>query len=142
MEGLIVQQGRVARMTYCLGYSDGLDVPEGEVWARLKGRRGLFSLFINTGVVLEAVAYLQRSCILTGYCRRRLEALQNDAKNVRIDAALCLLRMAMKWRREQEDVIVIETAQKYIALIAQLTLAINDFSPELLQRYLYYLSKS
>lgn len=139
----IVQPGvRLSQLSYDSIFSSGMECPIDEVCERIDGPRGVWAIFKNAGIFLEAMTYVETH----GESNRRLQQtigqLREEARRLRFIALLVFLRCLVTSRHKGVSLAVGETARAYTALVSQLSLAINDHCPELMIHYRFFVVQS
>ena len=143
-EGILARivryEGRLSQLSYGSIFSSGLACPTDEVWDRIDGRQGIWAIFINAGVLLEAMSYLERFGNRTPQFQQTMEELREQGRRVRVSAMIVLLRSLMPLR--QGPAAISDIALIYTCLVAGLSLAISDHCPELLIKYRFFIKQS
>src|ERR1700761_1109406 len=142
LAGIVQSGGRLSQLSYGSIFSSGLDCRIDEVWERIDGTRGLWAIFRNAGVFLEAINYMESFCDPDPRFRRAMDELRQEIRRLRSAVLMVLLRCLLVSRRGTVFLTVGETARTYTALVAQLSLAINDNCPELLIPYRFFIMQS
>jgi len=141
LEGMADFQGRLASVGFGI-FSEGIECLDQELWDRIAGRRGLLTIFNNCAVLLEAVSHLRATLGNGKCCESRLSEVHEAGKRLRLMAMLCLFRTVVLGLSANEGQMVVGVVRGYQALSAHLALAINDFAPDLLPRYRYFVNRS
>jgi hypothetical protein len=131
----------LAALSYGCVFSEGIECSSADLWASIGGIEGLFWIYRNTGVLLCAIDYLESSCPQSPAVSSVMEALRRDAADVRMVAAITVVRQSMRRILGDSHVLLQETAGSYFSFIARLGLAIHDYRPELLDDYVFPMSK-
>ena len=142
MEGIARNDGDLSQLSYGSIFSDGLDCPTDEVWSRINGRRGLWAIYRNAGVILEAVEYLQSISVDIPSFQRTLQQLREEGKRLRIALLAAYLTHLLTFPMKRSSPPVGRVVKAYLALIAGMSLAVSDYAPDLLIQYRYFVSQS
>lgn len=142
LAGLSKSGGCLLQLSYGSIFSAGLECPIAEVWDMIDGTRGLWAIFRNTGVLLEALNYMEGDCKTNPRFLQLIAQLRENARRVRISAAVGLSKCLLAPPKLRPVLTAGEIAAGYIALVAEISLAISDNSPELLIEYRYSMTQS
>jgi len=142
LAGLSQSGGSLSQLSYGSIFSAGLDCPVAEVWDKIDGTRGLWAIFRNAGVLLEALNYMESDCETSPSFLQLIGHIRENGRRVRIAAAVGLLKSLLSTPRQRPVLTAGEIAAVYIALVAEMSLAISDNCPELLIEYRYSITQS
>ena len=140
MEGIRNPDYCLSGLSYGGCFSDGLDCAFDQIWTRIGGRGGIWILYRNTDVLLEAIAFLIRRDVIDE-AGRKLIRLQSHGKNVKVHLGLCLVK-SFVWPARQLNPSLATATALYISLISHLALAINDHDPGLLKQYEFHVNRA
>jgi len=142
LAGIAQLDGCLSQLSHGSIFSGGLDCPVDEVWDRIGGKRGIWAIFRNAGVLLEAMNYMEKIGEPNPRLLRTIGQLRKEGRHVRIVASVAFLKCLLTFPGRSACFAAGETASEYIALVAQTSLAISDNCPELLIQYRYFITQS
>jgi hypothetical protein len=142
MENFVHNDCRSALLSYRLTVSADIACPDSEIWSQVGGVHGFWTMYLNTEVLLDAVEYTLKTC---GQNRPMAETLQRIREEI-LDARRMILVMLLKCfltaLRRPALPSISATARAYIASVAHLGLALNDFRPDLLRPFRFYIART
>ena len=115
----------------CL-FSEGVDTDVIDLKAAIGGNRGLWRIFCNTGILMDALDHIEtfsKSNVQFGVC---IERLNTEGREVRVSTMMCIVGSGIWAKRE----VVLLALERYLAFVAHTSMAIQDFHPQLLSDYL------
>jgi hypothetical protein len=83
---------RCKGLNYPLRLDQGVGVIWGEKWRSVQGANGLWSMYVNAGIMLDTANFLAQNC--EGIDRGLLESLRSDATQVRAYVLIALSKYA------------------------------------------------
>ena len=141
MRRIVPGHNHLAALSYGCVFSEGIECSSTDLWTNIGGLEGLLWIYRNTGVLLNAIDYIELSCPPSAVISSAMEALRRDAANVRIVALVTLVRQSVRYVLGDSHTLLKETAGSYFSFISHLGLAIHDYRPELLADFAFPMSQ-
>jgi len=130
----------LASLSYGCIFSEGIESSSQEMWARIGGINGLIWIYKNVGVLLIALDYIESNYPQSPSFSSAIDELRRDAADIRVTALILLVRQSLR-QLLGDSAALLKVASNYSGIIAHLGLAINDYAPELMPRYIPAISQ-
>jgi hypothetical protein len=140
MRSLTTCDMRLPQLSHHPVFSAGLDCARDEVYALIDGRRGLVGMFKNVGALLGALEYMQSTCTESRMLITTVEQLRLRALRIRLMIFVGLCQLVLPGRLRLHPLDVASVAEAYVEFVADMSLCISDYRPDLLRQYVYYIS--
>jgi hypothetical protein len=121
-------------------FSEGIESSSQDLWVRIGGHNGLVWIYRNVGVLQAALDYIESNYPQSPSLDSTIEMLRRDAADIRVTALALLVRQSAR-QVLGDSAALLKVATAYAAIIAHLGLAINDYVPELMPRYINPMSQ-
>jgi hypothetical protein len=141
MEQISIGREHRAGLSFLCPFMEGIECQSKHLWDNLGGTMGLWSIFKNLGVLLRALEYIESNYSSCSALTRMLIRLRAEAIDTRITILITLVRQWARFFLGDSDTLLRESAGRYFAVIAQLSHAIRDYCPELLDPFVSRVSQ-
>jgi hypothetical protein len=115
-------------------YKSGIRATTDDIWARIAGCSGLWSMYKNAPVLIELADYAARHG--DGVDRETLDQLRRDAFQIRAYVLLAMVQHAATASSAGASLNAHRAAVAYSEMLARLTVYIQEHSTMLFPRYL------
>ena len=141
LKGFRDGHGRLSGLSYSAVVSEDSDCSESEIWSRVYGVVGLWRMYMNMEVLLEAIDFVAKECGYTPDVVERIKRVRADALNAQMLIALVGLKAVVAPVRRPRPSVVSETIKTYTASIDHFRLVLNECSPNLLRSFRYFVTR-
>ena len=114
---------------------------KGEIWSTIGGVNGLYRMYLNMEVLLEAVNFISKQDSQRLYTREQIRQLREDSENVQISIVLLMLKSIVIPRKRLLPSVVGPTINSYLASVNGLGLLLEQNFPILCRYYRYFVSR-
>jgi hypothetical protein len=142
MEEFVHDSYRSAILSYQVGVSADIACPDSEIWSRVGGVYGFWSMYLNTEVLLDAVEYTAKTRGQDPLMVETLLRIRQEILGARKLILVMLLKCFLTALRRPSLSAISTTARAYIASVAHFGLALNDFRPDLLRPFCLYIART
>jgi hypothetical protein len=142
MEDFVHNDCRSALLSYQLSVSADIACPDSEIWSRVGGIYGFWTMYLNTEVLLDAVDFTAKTCRHDPAIAGSLRRIRGDVLRARRLIFVLLLKCVAIALRRPGLPTVAATARAYVAAIAHFGLALNDFRPDLLTPFRHHIART
>jgi hypothetical protein len=116
-------------------YSPGIQATSQDIWPRIQGAHGLWSMFVNAGVLMELADYAARNGN-EAVPELLLEELRTDALQLRIAVLVAILRYGFSHSGVSASVNAHRAACAYSSMLAHMTTLFQEHSALFFPRFL------
>ena len=110
-----------------------------EAWLAIKGTRGLWRIYKNVHVLLEVVDFLGTRCASDPRVSERLIAARAKLRTTQVMTAVILVGAVVA--PPLRGSIVTSVLSSYVATIKIISGVIDEFFPNLVRRYRYFITR-
>ena len=115
-------------------YKSGIRATTEDIWPRIAGCRGLWSMYMNAPVLVELADYAAKHG--EGIDRALLENLRRDAFHIRLFVLMALAQHALSASSTGASINAHHAAATYSGMLAHLTQFMQEHSAKLFPDYL------
>jgi hypothetical protein len=142
MEDFVHNDCRSALLSYQVTVSADIACSDSEIWSQVGGIRGFWTMYLNTEVLLDAVAFTAKTCRHNPAMAERLRRIRAEVLGARRLILVFLLECLVTALRRPGLSSVARTARAYVAAIAHFGLVLNDFRPDLLGPFRMHIART
>jgi hypothetical protein len=142
MENFVHNDCRSALLSYHLTVSADVACSDSEIWSRVGGIYGFWTMYLNTEVLLDAVDFTAKTCRHDPAMTEIFRRIRMEIRSARRLIFVLLLRCFLTALRRPGLPSVSATARAYVAAIAHFGLALNDFRPDLLWQFRIHIART
>ena len=113
-------------------WREGLSATPEETWERIHGPRGLWAMYRNAGLMLEMADFACRNGEVDPVL---LEALRNDATQIRVCVLQALLHYAVSHANESVRLQAFRAASMYTGMAARMTQLMQTYASNALPSF-------
>jgi hypothetical protein len=142
VEGFVQGDGHLADLSYQIAVSEDIACAEEEIWPRIGGIHGLWTMYLNTEVLLEAIDFTARNCGESPCMAECLKRIREEGVQAQKLILLAILKWFLTALRPPAASSVATSARAYFRGIAHFGMALNDFRPDLLKPFRFHVAKA